>query len=108
MAIRADNRVIPSPSIQDVGRLVRAQRKAAGLRQIDVAQRAGLSRSRLVDLERGKAVQGLSFHHLNALLGVVGLELAVVLKHDPADVAAHHRNALRVSADLKLRVPSIG
>ena len=108
MVMRADSRLIQGPSIQEVGRLVRDQRKAAGMRQIDVAKRAGLSRSRLVDLERGKAVQGMSFHHLNALFGVLGLEWAVVLKHDPADVAAHHRNALQVSSDLKLRVPSIG
>lgn len=108
MATPAQNMLIQAPSIQDVGRLVRDRRLALGLRQVDVADRAGLSRSRLLDLENNKPVEGLSFHNLCALLSALGLQLAIAAPYDAAEVAAHHRNAIRVPAGIKLSVPSIG
>jgi len=108
VATPAQNMLIQAPSIQDVGRLVRDRRLALGLRQVDVADRAGLSRSRLLDLENNKPVEGLSFHNLCALLSALGLQLAIAAPYDAAEVAAHHRNAIRVPAGIKLSVPSIG
>jgi len=108
MDISAKQRSIQAPSIQEVGRFVRERRRALGLRQADVAERAGLCRARLVDLENSKAVEGLSFHKLNSLLAALGLQLAISARHDAAEVRAYQRNALRVPGNVKLRVPSIG
>ena len=108
MAAPAQNMLIQGPSIQDVGKLVRDRRRALGLRQIDMADRSGLGRSRLLDLENGKPVEGLSFYNLSALLAVLGLQLAIAAQYDAAEVAAHNRNAIRVPAGIKLSVPSIG
>lgn len=108
MAVHSQSLLIQGPSIQEVGKLVRERRQALGLRQIDVADRAGLSRSRLLDLENDKPVEGLSFYNLSALLAVLGLQLAIIAPHDAAEVTAHNRNAIRVPADMKLSVPSIG
>ena len=108
MAVPIENPSIPGPSIQEVGRLVRERRRALGLRQVDVARRAGLSRSRLLDVENAKPVDGLSFRHLSALLAVLGLRLAIDSAYDAAEVAAHRRSAIRVPANSKLSVPSIG
>lgn len=108
MHISAPKQVIQASSIHEIGRLVRERRRALGMRQADVAQRAGMSRSRLVDIENSNAVEGLSFHKLSALLMVLGWQLAIAVQHEPADVAAHQRNAIRVPAGIKLRIPSIG
>ena len=108
MAVPAHNMLIQGPSIQDVGKLVRERRRALGLRQVDVADRAGLSRSRLLDLENDKPVDGLGFQNLSALLAVLGLQLAIAAPYDASEVAAHNRNAIRVPAGIKLKLPSIG
>ena len=108
MAVAAQNILIQGPSIQDVGRLVRERRRALGLRQLDVADRAGLSRSRLLDLENDKPVEGLSFRNLSALLAVLGLQLAITAAYGAAEVAVHNRNAIRVPGSIKLNLPSIG
>ncbi|HET7174468.1 MAG TPA: helix-turn-helix domain-containing protein [Gammaproteobacteria bacterium] len=100
--------VIYASSIYEVGKLVRERRQALKMRQADVAARAGLSRSRLVDLEKNKAVEGLSFHKLNSLLAVLGLQLAIGVSHEPSEVLAHNRNAILVPGNVKVRVPSIG
>jgi transcriptional regulator with XRE-family HTH domain len=95
-------------SIYAIGRLVRERRLVLGLRQAEVAARAGLSRSRLIALENNREVEGLSFHKLNALLIVLGLQLAISASYEPAEVAAHLRNALKVPANIRIEVPSIG
>jgi len=111
VAIPSQDIVLQVSQIQEVGKLVRARRQAMGLRQEDVAVRAGLSRSRLLDLEHNNAVEGMSFNKLNALLRVLGLQLAVILRPEPApapaDVAAHRRNGIRVPRGVKVRLPSI-
>lgn len=107
MPVPPQNLLIHGPSIQEVGKLVRNRRQALGLSQVDVASRAGLSRSRLLDLENDKPVEGLSFYNLGAVLAVLGLQLVIAAPHDAAEVAAHHRNALRVPAGIKLRLPPI-
>ena len=90
----------PVAQIQDVGRIVRARRTVMGMRQADLARRAGMSRSRLLALEHDSSVDGLSFRKLNHLLNALGLQLAICLQPEPppsrAARAAHQQNALRV------------
>ncbi|MFI4920332.1 MAG: helix-turn-helix domain-containing protein [Gammaproteobacteria bacterium] len=98
---------ISALSISDIGRLIRERRIALGLAQAKVASLAGLSRSRLNALEKNREVDGLGFHKLNALLIVLGLQLAISASHEAADVASHLRNAIKVPVNIKIQVPSI-
>ena len=101
------NSVIHASSIYEVGKLVRERRQALGMSQADVAVRAGLSRSRLIDLERSRAVEGLSFHKLSSLLAVLGLQLAIAVVHESSEVLAHNQNSIRVPGNIKVQVPPI-
>jgi HTH-type transcriptional regulator/antitoxin HipB len=58
-----------------LGPLLQAARKAAGLSQTTLAARLGLSQSRLSAMERDPST--ISVAQLLALLGALGLELAV-------------------------------
>lgn len=59
----------------DLGVIIRERRRALGLRQQDLAERVGVSRQWIVEVERGKsrAELGLVLRTLNAL----GIELHV-------------------------------
>ena len=61
----------------DVGERVRAARKAKGLTQTEVAERAGVSRARLDALENGRP-SDIGFNNVVRMLHAVGLELQVV------------------------------
>jgi HTH-type transcriptional regulator/antitoxin HipB len=54
---------------QDIGAIIRERRLSAGLDQAELAQRAGVGRQWLVEVERGKARAeiGLILRTLNAL-----------------------------------------
>ncbi len=47
-------------SSQDLGAALRAKRRAAGLTQADLAQRAGCRRQTIVAIEAGHSVQSLA------------------------------------------------
>jgi transcriptional regulator with XRE-family HTH domain len=63
-------------SLAELGRELREARRAAGLRQVDVARFAGVSSSWVSQVERGMAAD-VSFRLLGVLLAIVGLDLSV-------------------------------
>jgi y4mF family transcriptional regulator len=71
----------------DLGRFVREQRRAAGLSQTALAERSGVSRRWLSDLETGKptAEVGLVFR---VLAGLGLMMLAEPLPHQDIDLDA--------------------
>lgn len=58
----------------DIGAVIRDRREEAGLRQIDLGVRAGLSRGTINQLESGR-IQDLSVGRLQRVLDVLGLEM---------------------------------
>lgn len=61
-------------TVAELGTAVLAQRRTLGLRQGEVAARAGLSQELLSRFERGKSAE-LGSRKLLALLAVLGMEL---------------------------------
>jgi len=61
--------------LSEIGNRIRSERKRKGLTQARLAEEAGLSRATLNGLEKG-TVRELGFHKLDAILGILGLELA--------------------------------
>jgi transcriptional regulator with XRE-family HTH domain len=61
--------------LREIGNRIRSERRRKGLTQARLAEEAGLSRATLNGLEKG-TVRELGFHKLDAILGVLGLELA--------------------------------
>jgi transcriptional regulator with XRE-family HTH domain len=61
--------------LREIGNRIRAERRKKGLTQARLAEEACLSRATLNGLENG-TVRELGFHKLDALLGILGLELA--------------------------------
>ena len=70
---------IPLPvavrSTADVGNVVRAQRQALGLRQIDLAGIGGTGNRLIVDIEKGKPT--VQLQKVLDVLDLLGLELTV-------------------------------
>ncbi len=62
--------------LDEIGRTVASARNAAGLRQSDLAAKAGLSRATIDALENGRA-SDLGVSKLSRILAVLGLELAI-------------------------------
>lgn len=62
-------------TLPDLGRRIRAARKAAGIRTIDIAERSGRSRDILHRLERGEDISASS---LLSILSAIGLALDIV------------------------------
>lgn len=60
----------------NLGQVLKSQRELANLTQADVAERAGLSRSRVAAIERG-ASANIELKSLERLLMLYGLRLAV-------------------------------
>lgn len=61
--------------LSEIGNRIRSERRRKGLTQARLAEEAGLSRATLNGLEKG-TVRELGFHKLDAILGILGLELA--------------------------------
>jgi len=61
--------------LREIGNRIRSERRKKGLTQARLAEKAGLSRATLNGLEKG-TVRELGFHKLDAILGILGLELA--------------------------------
>lgn len=62
-------------TLQELGKFVAASRKAQGLRQKDVAARAGISPEALLRLERGHVAE-FGSRKLLAVLAVLGMEIS--------------------------------
>lgn len=62
-------------STADVGNVVRAQRQALGLRQIDLAGIGGTGNRLIVDIEKGKPT--VQLQKVLDVLDLLGLELTV-------------------------------
>jgi transcriptional regulator with XRE-family HTH domain len=61
--------------LQEIGNRIRSERRKKGLTQARLAEEAGLSRATLNGLEKG-TVKELGYHKLDAILGILELELA--------------------------------
>ena len=61
--------------LREIGNRIRSERRRKGFTQARLAEEAGLSRATLNGLETG-TVRELGFHKLDAVLGILGLELA--------------------------------
>ena len=61
--------------LREIGNRIRSERRRKGLTQARLAEEAGLSRATLNGLEKG-TVRELGFRKLEAVLGILGLELA--------------------------------
>ena len=61
--------------LREIGNRIRSERRTKGLTQARLAEEAGLSRATLNGLEKG-TVRELGFHKLDAILGILGLQLA--------------------------------
>lgn len=60
--------------IYDIGETIRNHRRAKGLRQVDLAMKAGVSRSTLNALENGK-LHELGIRKIATLLAILGMRL---------------------------------
>lgn len=60
--------------LREIGNRIRSERRRKGLTQARLAEEAGLSRATLNGLEKG-SVKELGFHKVDAILGILGLEL---------------------------------
>lgn len=60
---------VPLVTTQDYGKGIRAERKMRGWTQQQLAQKAGLSRQTIVDLEKGRNVSLFAFHKALITLG---------------------------------------
>jgi transcriptional regulator with XRE-family HTH domain len=70
-------------SLEDLGRLVRAQRRSSGLRIDDAAALCGVSVDLLSRLENGRS--GVSSERLLKVLDGLGLVMAILDKTQAAD-----------------------
>ena len=61
--------------LREIGNRIRSERRRNGLTQARLAEKAALSRATLNCLETG-TIRELGFHKLDAILGILGLELA--------------------------------
>lgn len=64
-------------TLLEVGEAVAARRRSLGLKQGDVATRAGISQEMLSRFERGKSAE-FGSRKLLAVLAVLGMELQVI------------------------------
>ena len=65
------------PIYVDLARRLREARRKRGLTQAELAEKAGMTRTALVTVERGK--QRLAVHHLVALANALEMEPAMLL-----------------------------
>ncbi len=63
-------------TLNQFGQSIGATRKEQGLRQMDLAARAGLSRATIDALENGRAAD-IGVSKLSRILAVLGLELSI-------------------------------
>jgi len=68
---------------RDVGRILRAQRKALGYTQQYVVEQIRIGRPRLVALERGQLVEDPGFNRLMRLISLYGLAVRLVPRASP-------------------------
>lgn len=61
--------------LREIGTRIRSERRKRGLTQARLAEQAGLSRATLNGLEQG-SVRELGYHKIDAILGILGFELA--------------------------------
>ncbi|WP_415200261.1 helix-turn-helix domain-containing protein [Silvibacterium sp.] len=73
-------------NLASVGHQVAAARRGAALRQIDLAERAGVSRATLDALENGRATD-ISFSRLARILDSLGMQLTVGQLGSPTPLA---------------------
>lgn len=70
-------------TVVDLGAQLRAARRARGLTQAELAERAGVSRNFVVQVERGQR-RGAELDRVLALVRALGLELALLDRPRPA------------------------
>ena len=68
--------IIGMMSLGQLGKSISDARREQGLRQVDLATRAGLSRATIDALENGRAAD-IGVSKLSRILGILGLELSI-------------------------------
>ena len=63
-------------SLGQLGKSISDARREQGLRQVDLATRAGLSRATIDALENGRAAD-IGVSKLSRILGILGVELSI-------------------------------
>jgi transcriptional regulator with XRE-family HTH domain len=84
---------IPVNTPESLGQLVRAVRRAQGIRQDDLAAILGVSHVTLMNIERGK--KGVSFDRVMDVLRELGIRMQLDL---PAEVASQLAGARNTQA----------
>jgi transcriptional regulator with XRE-family HTH domain len=82
---------------REFGRTLRARRKQAGLSQEDLAQRVGMSRTSITNIEQGR--QHVSLGALYELAGAVGAR--------PADLLPDGQLLVKGSAELEKKLGNV-
>lgn len=75
-----------------LGKRVRAAREKANLRQIDLAEKVGLTRTSIVNIEQGK--QRIQLVELYRVALILGVEIADLLPKSTDKVLMSHSAAL--------------
>ena len=70
---------------EDIGQIVRAERKAQGLRQDQLAAAAGVGVRFLAELEAGKPTAQIG--KALAVLDTLGCQLAINTQHEPSGMS---------------------
>jgi len=81
---------IPVDSPESLGQLVRALRRAQGIRQDDLAAMVGVSHVTLMNIERGK--KGVAFDRVMDVLRELGIRMQLDVPAEVAAQLAHPRN----------------
>lgn len=85
-------------TLQELGETVAARRRALGLRQVAVAQQAGVTAESLSRFERGRSAE-FGTRKLLAVLAVLGMELDAVVTGQSGTLDELRRERNRASTD---------
>lgn len=78
--------IVGMENLASVGHQVAAARRNAALRQIDLAERAGVSRATVEALENGRAAD-ISFSRLARILDSLGMQLTIGQPANPTSAS---------------------
>jgi HTH-type transcriptional regulator / antitoxin HipB len=89
-------------TLQEIGERVAQRRRALGLRQLAVADKAGLTAESLSRFERGRLAE-LGTRKLLAVLAVLGMEIEIVAvgQSGGLDELRRERHGVRAGNDLE-------
>jgi transcriptional regulator with XRE-family HTH domain len=93
--------MIPDPIYKSVGLLIKARRKALGLKQENLAHTMRISRGSLANIETGK--QGILLHQLYKFANALELRVTDLLPEETPTSTATERAKLPLPGDLPVQ-----